>query len=269
MVDRTNCWGDDTDYDYGAIVMQLQHYLKLQTIPVGMKRFATLADAEKVEKLRRPPEGVKLATDQVVGQSRWMGYTIGITAENLVGAQCSAVVGLTPRDEAFLDGSRFEGVWYGTLEDSEKHQAAMACASYGEYEALVVSPLASGRLGNPDICLVYATPGQMITLINGLQYRNYEPCAFTVVGESACADSWGRALQDGKPAVSIPCYAERKFGGVQDNELLIAFAPNYLRQIVEGLAELSRNGLRYPIPSIGLETSPVVALAQSYGPRGT
>lgn len=265
MPEHVNCWGDERTYDYGAIVTQLQHYLKIQTIPVGMKRFRTLADAEQVEKLRRPPAGVKLATDQIVGQSRWLGYTIGITADNLVGSQCSAVVGLTPRDEEFLDGQRFTGVWYGTLEDSTAHQAAMACASHGDYEALVVSPLASGRLGNPDICLVYATPGQMILLINGLQFVDYEPCRFTVVGESACADSWGRALQDGRPAVSIPCYAERKFGGVQDNELLIAFAPSYLEKIVKGLAQLSRNGLRYPIPNIGLEVSPAAALAQSYG----
>ncbi len=73
MVKTANCWDDDTEYDYGSIVLQLQHYLKLQTIPVGMKRFRTLEDAEKVPKLRRPEPGVKLATDQIVGQSRWLG----------------------------------------------------------------------------------------------------------------------------------------------------------------------------------------------------
>lgn len=265
MVETANCWDDDTEYDYGSIILQLQHYLKLQTIPVGMKRFRTLDDAEKVEKLRRPEPGVKLATDQIVGQSRWLGYTIGITMENLVGSQCGAVVGLHPRDEDFLSGNKFKGVWYGTLEDSKAHQRAMECAPYGEYEAIVVSPLAASRIGNPDICLIYATPGQMITLINGLQYKHYEPIQMTIVGESACADSWGRALQDGKPAVSIPCYAERKFGGVQDNEMLIAFAPSYLRQIVEGLAALSKAGLRYPIPNIGLDVSPLASLAKSYG----
>ena len=268
MPNTANCWGDETEYDFGAIVTQLQHYLKIQTIPVGMKRFATVTDMEEIPRLRRPPAGERFATDQIVGQSRWLGYTIGITAENLVGSQCSAVVGLTPRDEEFLDGSKFNGVWYGTLEDSTAHQAAMNCASYGEYEALVVSPLAAGRIGNPDICLIYATPGQMILLINGLQYVDYEPCQFSIVGESACADSWGRALQDGKPAVSIPCYAERKFGGVQDNELLIAFAPSFLEPIVRGLASLSRAGLRYPIPNIGLDVSPAKALAQSYGAQG-
>jgi hypothetical protein len=47
--------------------------------------------------------------------------------------------------------------------------------------------------------------------------------------------------------------------------MLIAFAPSYLRQIVEGLAALSKAGLRYPIPNIGLDVSPLASLAKSYG----
>ncbi len=123
------------------------------------------------------------------------------------------------------------------------------------------------RLDNPDICLIYATPGQMITLINGLQYTGYRKCTFSCVGESACADSWGRALKTGEPSVSIPCYAERKFGGVQYDELMIALPPTYLPGIVDGLASLSRNGLHYPIPNHGIQLSPLGSIAQSYGPK--
>jgi len=32
--------------------------------------------------------------DQIVGQPARLGWTIGVTADNLVGAQCRAVVGL-------------------------------------------------------------------------------------------------------------------------------------------------------------------------------
>ena len=78
-----------------------------------------------------------------------------------------------------------------------------------------MSPLTSGRLGNPDICLFYAIPGQMITFINGLQYRHYKKHSFSCMEERACADSCGSALKSGEPSVSIPCYAERKFGGVR------------------------------------------------------
>ena len=260
-----NCWNDSTDYDYEALTAGLTRYLKLKTMAVGMKRFRSIAEMEAVPRIRRPDPAEKLATDQVVGQARWIGWTIGITMDNLMGQQCGAVVGLAPRDAEFLSGERMKGVWYGTLEDSAAHQGAMSCASHGDYQALAVSPLTAKRLDNPDICLIYATPGQMITLINGLQYTGYRKFTFTVVGESACADSWGRALSTGEPSVSIPCYAERKFGGVLDDELLIALPPSYLPGLVAGLAALDRNGLRYPIPNHGIQKSPLDSIATSYG----
>lgn len=260
-----NCWNDSTDYDYEALTAGLTRYLKLKTMAVGMKRFRSIAEMEAVPRIRRPDPAEKLATDQVVGQARWIGWTIGITMDNLMGQQCGAVVGLAPRDAEFLSGERMQGVWYGTLEDSAAHQGAMSCASHGDYQALAVSPLTAKRLDNPDICLIYATPGQMITLINGLQYTGYRKFTFTVVGESACADSWGRALSTGEPSVSIPCYAERKFGGVLDDELLIALPPSYLPGLVTGLAALDRNGLRYPIPSHGIQKSPLDSIVTSYG----
>jgi len=146
-------------------VADLNTLLKLQTIIIGMKRFATVEEMETIPKIRRPDPSQKLNTDQIVGQSRWLGYTIGVTAENLMGFQCSAVVGLTPRDEEFLSGNTFNGMWYSTLEDSAEHQRQMSCAPYGSYQSLAVSPITSRRLGNPDICLMYATPGQMMRVI--------------------------------------------------------------------------------------------------------
>ena len=250
------------EYDFPALVEGLYRYLRLRTIPIGMKRFETVEEMEAIPKIRRPK--ARLATDQVVAQARQLGWTVGVTMDDLLGAQCGVVVGLHPRNEDWLSGKRMHGVWYGTLEDSAEHQAAMDCASYGNYQALAVSPLVSGRLGTPDICLIYGTPGQMIIFINGLQYRNYKKLNFTVVGESACADSWGKALATGEPSLSVPCYAERAFGGVADDEMLMAIPPCYLPQVVEGLAALSKNGLRYPIPPLSIQSSPEASLAVSY-----
>lgn len=125
--------------------------------------------------------------------------------------------------------------------------------------------MSSGHLDNPDICLIYLTPGQMITFINGLQYRDYRKYEFTCVGESACADSWGKALKTGEPSVSIPCYAERSFGGVEDDELLIALPPSYIEGAIEGMRSLRKTGFRYPIPSHGVSKSPIDAIKRIYG----
>ncbi len=263
----SNCWNDETHYDFNALVDGLNRYLRLKATPLGLKRFRTVEDMQAVPKIRRPPAGEKFAFDQIVGQSRWLGWTLGVTMENLMGAQCGAVIGLHPADAEWLRGEPMKGVWYGTLEDSGAHQRAMSCASYGDYAAVAVSPLASGRLDNPDLCLIYGTPGQMITLVNGLQYRNYRKFTFSCVGESACADSWGNALKTGEPSLSIPCYAERKFGGVLDEEMLMAMPPSFLPAAVAGLEALSNNGLRYPIPNHGIQKSPMDSIQASYGER--
>ena len=53
----------------------------------------------------------------------------------------------------------------------------------------------------PDIALFYATPGAMIYFINGLQWSGYQRFDWSIVGESACADSWGRALKTREPSL--------------------------------------------------------------------
>ena len=52
---------------------------------------------------------------------------------------------------------------------------------------------------------------------------------------------------------------------MQDDELLIALPPSYLPGVVEGLEALHSNGLRYPIPNHGLDTSPLASMAKFNG----
>ncbi len=250
-------------YDWATIVADLNDLLRLRTTPIGMKMFATVAEMEAVPRIRRPQ--VIHTTDQVVAQAARLGWTVGITMDDLVGAQCGAVIGLSPRDDQWLSGDRMAGVWFETLEDSSAHQHAMDLVQFGKYQAMAVSPLTSGRLNPPDVCLIYATPGQMIILINGLQWSGFKKFDWSVVGESACADSWGRALATGEPSLAIPCYAERRYGGVLDDELLMAIPPKYLPKAIAGMKRLSGNGLRYPIPQYGIQSDVRAGLSKSYG----
>ena len=189
---------------------------------------------------------------------------MGITAADLVGPQCGTVLGLHLRNEEWLSGDRMNGVWSGSQEDATAHQHAMDVVEYGKYVAMAVSPLASGRLNTTDICLIYATPAQMILFINGLQWTGYKKLGFGCVGESACGDSWGRALATGEPSLSLPCYAERRYGRVMEDELLMAIPPAFLPRVVQGLEALSTNGLRYLIPFRGINNGVRVGMGVSY-----
>jgi uncharacterized protein (DUF169 family) len=253
---------DLTTFDWPVLVDQLNRLLRLRTTPIGMKLFERRAEMEAIPKIRRP--NAVHTTDQIVGQASRNGWTVGITADDLVGAQCSTVIGLHPRNDAWLSGDRMTGVWYETEADASAHQHAMDVVPFGRYEAMAVSPLTSGRLNPPDICLIYATPAQMILFINGLQWAGYRKLEWGCVGESACADSWGRALATGEPSLSIPCFAERRYGGVMEDELLMALPPGYLPKIIAGLEALSRNGLRYPIAPYGVNTDARAGMGVSY-----
>lgn len=253
---------DSETFDFPQIVADLNRLLRLRATPIGMKMFKTKEDMEAIPRIRRPKD--VHTTDQIVGQACRNGWTVGITMDDLVGAQCGTVIGLHPRNEEWLSGNRMHGVWYGTAEDAAAHQASMDVLEHGQYEAMAVSPLASGRLDPPDICLIYATPAQMILFINGLQWIGFKKLDFTCVGESACADSWGKALKTKEPSLSIPCFAERRYGGVMDDELLMALPPSYLPKVIAGLEALSKNGLRYPIAPYGVNNDVRAGMGVSY-----
>lgn len=252
--------------DWKEISDKLQNLLRLRTLPVGMKLFETVEEMEAIPKIRRPKR--HHTTCQIVTQARVIGWTVGVTIDNLMPGNCGAVIGLAPVPPDTLDGTRMAGVWFKDKAEAAKHQAAMIRVPPGKYRAMAVSPLASGRLDPPDIALIYGTPGQMILFINGLQWKGYRRYQFGVVGESACADSWGQALATGEPSLSIPCYAERRYGGVADDELLMALRPQLLPKVIEGLEMLAKAGLRYPIPSYGIQMDPSEGLAYSYPPSG-
>ena len=95
--------------DLAGTVADLNTLLRLKSTVIGMKR---VEDMEAIPKIRRP--NAIHTTDQIVSMASRLGWTVGITADDLVGAQCRAVIGLAPQDEKWLSGESYVGVWHGT-----------------------------------------------------------------------------------------------------------------------------------------------------------
>lgn len=261
-----------TVLDYAKLAAELEGLLKLRSFPFGMKLFESAQEMESIAKIRRPKAVHTL--DQLVGQAARLGWTMGVKGEDLVGDQCRSVVGLGGQDKTWFSGEHMVGVWYATKQDAGKHQKSMNLVPAGKYQALVVAPLVkwantatTGPLHTPDIALFYATPGAMMYFINGLQWSGFKRFDWSVVGESACADSWGRALKTREPSLSIPCFAERRYGGVLDDEMLMALPPEYIPKAVAGMRALAKNGLRYPLPQYGIQHDVREGMAVSYPGR--
>ena len=248
------------------LAAELSDLLRLKSLPFGLKLFEDLDEMAAIPGLRRPGEDKSFTTCQLVTQVRTAGFTLGIVQDNLrPGASCGANIGLEPVPDSLLSGDQMNGVWFDNKEAAHQHQVQMPRVAAGRYHGMAASPLRSARLDPPDVCLFYASPGQMILFINGLQYKNYRRYEFSITGESACADSWGRALATRETSLSIPCYAERRYGGVQDDELLMACPPDEFARGIAGLKALAGNGLRYPYPPFSAFADPAEGMSKSYG----
>jgi hypothetical protein len=70
-----------------------------------------------------------------------------------------------------------------------------------------------------------------------------------------------------QPSLSIACFAERRYGGVLDDEMLMALPPEYLAQAITGMEALAKNGFRYPFPQYGIQQDVRDGMAKSYPGR--
>jgi uncharacterized protein (DUF169 family) len=96
--------------NWTKLAADLEHLLKLRTIPFGMKLFEHREEMEAIPRIRRAKALHTL--DQVVAQAARLGWTVGIASEDLVGAQCRAVVGLgLAKDDTWRSGRHMVGVW--------------------------------------------------------------------------------------------------------------------------------------------------------------
>lgn len=247
--------------DWKSITDELNQYLRLRSLPVGIKVLANKGELDAIEKLRRPK--TKLSPCQVVGQSIHTGFTLGATLEDIHGENCQCIWGLRPLNNYFHEGEFFVGVWFENSPAAKAHQAALYTVPHEKCEAFVVSPLRAGRI-QPDVCFILANPGQAFMLLSGLVDTNYQKLECDIVGESSCSAGWIRTYVTGKPGMVLPCFAEMRYGGYPDGEVVVTMLPAQLEKALQGLKRLSSAGLRYPVPSYANQTDPRPGMGVSY-----
>ena len=241
-------------------IRDLEGLLRLRTMPLGIKFLEKAEQLDSIKKLRR--YGHTSTFCQVLGQSRTAGWTIGVVASDLL-QNCASVFGLIQTPEEYTSGRRTTGVWFHYQEDAQKHMAAIPRVPFGRFEAIAVAPIVADKF-EPDVVVFFGTPAQMILFVNGLQWEGYKRYQFYCVGETACSDSMAQCFNSGEPSIAIPCFGERRYGGVAEDEMIAATPPGFLDKAVTGLKGLAAAGLRYPIPFYGTQCDPSAGMARSY-----
>jgi len=247
--------------DWAEQTGELERMLKLRTYPVAYKRLADAGELDHIRKVRRLDRFFLFC--QLPGLVRTRGWTMGATSEDNINTRCARLHGLADATSESMaeESASLSTTWFATPEQAMKQQQDYPRVPKGE--AIVLAPLASGKF-DPDVVLIYGNPAQLMMVLCGLQKIDYEQFHFTFIGEGACSDSLGKCYATGKPALALPCFGERRFGEVLDEEMVLGLPPDMVQTALEGMKRLSAVGLRLPIPIHGAEGDPQTALSAAY-----
>ena len=251
-----------TSRDWEKPIRRLEQLMRLKSFPVAFKLFEDRQALSEIPFIRRLNH--KSTMCQLINLVRNFDWTVGAELDDFMSVVCPSIIGLTDIPDYMKDGTFRSIVWTKSRADAKKYEAEIPRLPTGKYEAVAMAPLVYNPF-DPDIVLVYANPAQMMLLINSLQFEDYEVMQFYCVGESSCSDAIVRCYQQRKPALSIPCYGERRYGHAQDDDMVMAIPAEMMDKALNGMEVLYRRGIRYPISYAGAETDVVHAFPAAYG----
>ena len=243
-------------------IRRLELLMRLKSFPVAFKLFEDRQAISEIPFIRRMNHKSTLC--QLINLVRNFDWTVGAELDDFMSVVCPSIIGLTDIPDYMKDGTFRSIVWTKSRADAKKFEAEIPRLPTGKYKAVAMAPLVYNPF-DPDIVLIYANPAQMMLLINSLQFENYEVMQFYCVGESSCSDAIARCYLKGKPALSIPCYGERRYGHAQDDEMVMAIPAEMMDKALNGMEALYRRGIRYPISYAGAESDVAHAFPAAYG----
>ena len=252
----------NTTRDWEKPVRRLERLMRLKSFPVAFKLFEDSKSLSAVPFIRRMK--TKSTLCQLINLARNFDWTVGADLDDFMSEVCASIIGLTDIPDYMKDGTFRSIVWTKSRADGKKFETAIPRLPVGKYEAVAMAPLVYNPF-DPDIVLIYANPAQMMLLINSLQFEKYEVMQFYCVGETSCSDAIARCYLNRKPALSIPCYGERRYGHAQDDELVMAIPVEMMDKALSGMEALYQRGIRYPISYAGAETDVTHAFPAAYG----
>ncbi|MBD3227745.1 MAG: hypothetical protein GF329_06115 [Candidatus Lokiarchaeota archaeon] len=248
------------------LTKKIERLLRVKTFPVAFKLLENEEDLYNNKWVRIPKKKEPATLCQLITRVRTFDWTVGATKEQLATPICPYMLGILDKPPQIVKDGTYRAIkWFKSTKVALKYESVFPKIEPGSYEAVILAPLFYDPF-DPDIVLIYGNAAQMIVAINALQFFEYERFTFHCVGESSCTDYIAQCYNTGKPALSIPCYGERRYGHAQDDELVIALPASMLEDpFIKGLEELYKRGIRYPIPYYGAEVDPRPGLFDAYG----
>ncbi|MFX0138455.1 MAG: DUF169 domain-containing protein, partial [Candidatus Hodarchaeota archaeon] len=207
------------------------------------------------EKSRRPKKdfGFKIFLCQAIKMSRHYGWTIGLNQDDNACQIASSLLNWLqiPFDEAKKFLSQFMVGLYAKNSKVMETYFSNLTALQTKNNGLVVSPLSWTKI-EPSIVAIYCNPAQIMRLTQAYLYSDVE--TGQILSSSSgragtCHDGIVQTILTNQPRIVVPGNGDRVWGMTQDHEMLFTIPADKVDQVITGLIETHKAGLRYPIPT--------------------
>ncbi len=235
--------------DLKKINESLNTYIRPQTFPLAVKmveKGGTLP-----EKVKMPGRDFKkrLAICQAFNMARRIGWTIAVGIEDQSCPIGSVILGFKEAVPYYTEGNLAEKMYTCTKEAGKKSEEKLERFPLGKYDYFLVAPLQRADF-TPDFIYIYCDAAQLMRLVQASLYKEGGALTSKFSGRGECSETIVTTVKTGKCQVVLPGNGERVFGHTQDHEMAFTIPLNKAVEVIEGLENSHKNGVRYPIPAL-------------------
>jgi len=219
--------------DWKKVRNDLIEVLRMRTDPVGVRllKGSELAVLSDVRTLRTT------AVCQMIAISRY-GRENGIVIASVEGLKClwaTVCLGMTRSPDRLVHGDLNRAFVKDEIAGKKLQDMIFAIGNNSKvYDGIVTAPLDLFP-GEPDAIILYLTAGQALKVLLGLSYEKGEVVENPITGQAAVCQSIARAMTTGRMILEIPCFGDRTYGLVQEDELVIVVPASKAKQVLEGI----------------------------------
>ena len=211
----------------------LEQMLRLRTYPIAIKMLKS--ESETPEGAIRPKRdrGEHYAVCQSFSLARRQGMTIAMFLEDHWCFEPIISYGLVETPQDYLDGFT-NSFFIADKEEAAKHAREMTRLPVGEYPGIVMGPLKAANF-EPDLTMIYCTPGQLRHLLLALRYLNGTLVTSTFDPIGSCVYSVIPSLLHGDCKIAVPDPGDFERAGAGEDEMVLTIPTSRLKELMDGV----------------------------------
>jgi len=231
-------------------------YLKLSTSPVAIKMCRSKDELPRSAKIPSQEWGLDFRACQAVQVARRYEIAVAVPRYEMPCPTGAVALGFYKPNATYNSG-----LYISPLEMSLKARQVRAKNTpklkAGKYQFMLAAPLDKASF-KPDVILIYGNPGQISRLIQAAVLKTGEFLIAQTTVATACAEWVSAAMNTGECQYVFPCDGERKYGVVEDAEMVFSIPYKKMGEVLTalGITYHSKERRKYPVERFLIHQGP-------------